>query len=118
NSFEIICKSVEQARDLQKVLKELVVLAEAEFNNNIPQINSVNQAFSIIEQYIQKNTVNDITYSQSLESNCVTKLVKTEVSSSKNTSEEFLFNFSDINKNSIGYKTNRQFLVVSINTIG
>lgn len=116
DKFEIICNSVEQARDIQKVLKNFVALSETEFNKNLPTVNSTSQAFSIINGLITKVTVNDITYSQSFSADCVTKFSKNEASASKNSVQEYEFNFADINKNTISYETSRQFLTVKLQT--
>lgn len=117
DKFEIYCTSVEHARDIQKVLRELIILSESEFNKQMVVFNSSKQAFDFINSIIARVSVNDVTFTQNLTSDCVTKMSITEADASKSLASEFTFNFSDINKNTISYEAKKQFLFLNLQTL-
>lgn len=118
SSFVIYCESIEQARDIQKVLKEAILLSEKKIENTIPTINSIGDGLQVINNYISNVTINDTSYAQSFEGDCVVKFTKTTTDPKKVVQEEFFFNFKDLNKNVVKYSTKKKNIMIDFQTVG
>jgi len=99
--FEIICSDVENARDLQRVLKDLIPLAKLEFEEKLPEISSIAEGLEIINKKIATIPTKKNSIQQSFSKNSITTFSKKETNSKKQNDYSFYFNFIDINKNDI-----------------
>lgn len=99
--FEIICSDVENARDLQRVLKDLIPLTKLEFEEKLPKISSIAEGLEIINKKIATIPTKKNSIQQSFSKNSITTFSKKETNSKKQNDYSFYFNFIDINKNDI-----------------
>src|SRR5690554_2828815 len=118
NSFVIYCESVEKARDLQKVLKEAIIHSEKAIENSIPTITNINNGIQTLNNYIGNVVINETTYTQSLNGECVIEIEKNTTSGSKATHEKMFLNLKDINSNTIKYNTKGKNVFVDFQTTG
>src|SRR5690554_493371 len=118
NSFVIYCESVEKARDLQKVLKEAIIHSEKAIENSIPTITNINNGIQTLNNYIGNVVINETTYTQSLNGECVIEIEKNTTSGSKATHEKMFLNLKDINSNTIKYNTKEKNVYVDFQTTG
>jgi len=118
NSFVIYCESVEKARDLQKVLKEAIIHSEKAIENSIPTITNINNGIQTLNNYIGNVVINETTYNQSLNGECVVELEKNTTGGSKMTHEKMFLNLKDINSNTIKYNTKGKNVFVDFQTTG
>lgn len=117
-NLELYCESVETARDVQKVLKEVIPLAEKALDGTIPKVASVNSGIAMLNKYI--NTVNsqDVVIKQNIEDNCVGVFTKETATTKSNEKEQYQFNWGDINKNNIKYNTKGKLVYLDLVTKG
>lgn len=114
--FEIYCESVEKSRDLQKVLKQAVVLAEDKIDGMIPKIKSVGEGIDILNSKIKSVTINEVTFTQQLAGDCVVSFTKKEATPTKMTDAIYQFNFRDLGKNLISFDTEGKNVVINCKT--
>lgn len=101
NKIEIQCSSVENARDLQKVLQDIIPLASKGFKESLPKINTVKEGFNLINKKVNVITTLKLTSQQSFIPNCVTTYTKIEETSKKKDDYLYDFNLIDVNKEDI-----------------
>ena len=118
SSFTIYCESIEKSRDLQKVLKGAIALAEDKIEAAVPKIKNVNEGLTAINNTIKTVTINDFSYSQSISGDCVATINLKESTPSKVTEEQFSLNFKDLAKNLIKYDTDGKSVYVELKTKG
>jgi hypothetical protein len=118
NKLTIVCNSVENARDLQKVLKDIIPLSEKEFNNSITKINTITQGIQLINTLTNKVVVNDLTITQNIDGECVSVFKQETLDNNNTVQETFTFNFTDFNKNGINYSTNGKQVFLELNIKG
>ncbi|PHS64895.1 MAG: hypothetical protein COB12_07410 [Flavobacterium sp.] len=118
NKLTIVCNSVENARDLQKVLKDIISLSEIEFNNSLTKINSISQGVQLINSLTNKVVVNDLTITQNIDGKCVSVFKQETLDNNNTVQETFNFNFADFNKNGINYSTNGKQVFLELNIKG
>lgn len=116
DNISIFCNSVENARDLQKVLKNAIVLAREKFEKTIPVVSNFNDGIEKLNKLINTVTVGTETTNQSFSNKTITEFIKKE-STEKSTKESvYNFNFTDLNKNSIDYFIKSKEIFVEIAT--
>lgn len=118
NNLSIYCESIEKSRDLQKVLKGIIALAEDKIENAVPKIKNVSEGLANINDYIKTVTVNNVAYNQSISGDCVATINLKESTPSKTTDESFTLNFKDLAKNLVKYDTSGKNVYVEIQTKG
>ena len=118
NGFSIYCESVEKSRDLQKVLKAAITLADDKIESTIPKISSVSQGISIIDNYIKNITINETTFNQSFSGDCVVSFIKKESTGAKVNDQLYLFNLKDLGINLTKYNTSGKNVIVELQTKG
>lgn len=118
NKLTIVCNSVENARDLQKVLKDIIPLSEIEFNKSLTKINSISQGVQLINSLTNKVVVNDLTITQNIDGECVSVFKQETLDNNNTVQETFTFNFADFNKNGINYSTNGKQVFLELNIKG
>jgi hypothetical protein len=116
NSFSIYCESTEKSRDLQKVLKGIITLAEDKIDVAVPKINNVAEGVKLLKDYIKSVAVNDVSYSQNITGDCVATIYKKESTPTKMTEENFSLNFKDLAKNLVKYNTDGKSVFVEVQT--
>ena len=116
SDFEIYCESVEKSRDLQKVLKQAVLLSEDKINAMIPKIKSVGEGLDIVNSMIKSVTINEVTFTQQLAGDCVLSFTKKEATPTKMTDNIYQLNLRDLGKNLIAYNTEGKNVVINCKT--
>ncbi len=114
--FDIYCESVEKSRDLQKVLKQAVLLSEDKIDAMIPKIKSVGEGIDILNSKIKSVTINEVTFTQQLAGDCVLSFTKKEATPSKMTDNIYQLNLRDLGKNLIAYNTEGKNVVINCKT--
>ncbi len=118
NDLKVVCESVELARDFQKVMKEFIALSTTKFENSLQKVTSISEGISIVNNLIEKVNVNENSTSQNLNGACVVTFQQNFENSKKNSVNEYIFNFKDLNKNSVNYETKGQEVVLTVDTKG
>lgn len=116
NDFEIYCESVEKSRDLQKVLKQAVLLSEDKIYAMIPKIKSVGEGIEILNSKIKSVTINEVTFTQQLLGDCVLSFTKKEATPTKMTDNSYQLNLRDLGRNLIAYNTEGKNVVINCKT--
>ncbi|GAA3644864.1 hypothetical protein [Flavivirga jejuensis] len=113
DAVKIYAKSIINGKDLAKVLKAIIPLAEKTFNNHKPTITSASEMISFLNKNISEITTSEETLAQSLTlSKNVTTYKLVETHPDKTIDCEYQFNFADINANNIDYGTSKDRLFV------
>lgn len=108
--------SIENAKDTYKVLKAIIPLAEEAFLKSKPSIASIQNAYKYINTAIQNINTNNQTYTQSIEGDCVSKIIVKETNLKETLEHVYSFNFGDINLDNVDYNSSKNQLFVEINT--
>ncbi|MEN9323493.1 MAG: hypothetical protein RL699_1273 [Bacteroidota bacterium] len=116
NDFEMYCESVEKSRDLQKVLKQAVLLSEDKIDAMIPKIKSVGEGIEILNSKIKSVTINEVTFTQQLLGDCVLSFTKKEATPTKMTDNSYQLNLRDLGRNLIAYNTEGKNVVINCKT--
>ena len=116
NNFDFYCESVEKSRDLQKVLKQAVLLSEDKIEAMIPKIKSVGEGIDILNSKIKSVTINEVTFTQQLLGDCVLSFTKKEATPAKMTDNIYQLNLRDLGKNLIAYNTEGKNVVINCKT--
>ena len=118
NTFTIVCNNIEEARDLQKVLTDIIPLAKEKFEKSIPTTSNLNNGYETINSLV--NVVDEGTgkYEQNFEGDCVVKFTINGETSKKTYTEEYDFNWMDLNKNQIKIVNKGKSLVLDVKTAG
>ncbi len=101
---DIIAFNIENARWLRYILNQAIPLAEDNVKNALPSIEDMSTATSLLSQNVKEVIIDDKTYSQTINSNCISSYNIVTDDTKKRIDERFEFNLSDINLNTIDYK--------------
>jgi len=118
NKFKIVCPNVENARDLQKVLKDLIPLAQKTFNDSLTSVTSIKQGIDLINSTTKKVIINDLSIHQNISGDCVIVFEQETLDNDKTTTEIFSFNIADLNKNGLNYKSDGKLVYLELFTKG
>ncbi len=116
NSLKFYASSVENGKDIYKVLKAIIPLAEAAFLNEKPNIDTKSNAIGYLNEVIGNISGADKAFSQSIKDNCVTDFSLKMTTSKGDEDHVYTFNFIDINSDNIEYNSQKDLLFVAINT--
>ncbi len=116
NKFNIATKNVEEARDLQKVLTDIIPLAKQKLEAKLPKISNLDKGYDVLNNLIEKISVNDQEYNQHMSGNCVVNFEQTINGPKKSYNDVYEFNLADLNKNQIKPKTKGKVIVVELKT--
>ena len=116
NKFKIATKNVEEARDLQKVLKDIIPLAKEKLEASLPKISGLQNGFEILNELIEKVQVNDQEYGQNISGDCVIKFEQNINGTKKTYNDIYEFNLADLSKNQIKTKTKGKVIIVELMT--
>ncbi|CAM1339737.1 hypothetical protein [Tenacibaculum aestuarii] len=117
NTLEIVCQSVENARDLQKVLKDIIPLSEEKFTASLPKVTSLQEGINLLNQKVSTITTNKIKIEQKLEGACILNFHQVKESDKKKENHEYELNLIDVNSQDIEINVKGKEVVVEINTI-
>jgi hypothetical protein len=115
HQLKIYATSITNGKDIFKVLKAIIPLAEEAFNTNRPNITSVANAVLFLNNACKEVTTSEETLTQSIiiDANVITFTV-TETHPDKSNDYQYLFNFADISENNIDYGGNKDRLFVAL----
>ena len=116
NKFNIATKNVEEARDMQKVLTDIIPLAKQKLEAALPKVSNLQKGYDILNGLIEKVTVNDQEYTQNMTGDCVVNFEQTINGSKKSYNDVYEFNLVDLNKNQIKPKTKGKVIVIELKT--
>ncbi|MBR9847468.1 MAG: hypothetical protein GYB35_15805, partial [Algicola sp.] len=116
NSLEFYASSVENGKDIYKVLKAIIPLAEDAFLKNKPNTATKSNAIDYLNGVIANISTPDQAISQSLKNDCVTDFTQ-KITTSKGEDENvYTFNFIDINEDNIEYDSQQDLLFIELYT--
>ena len=117
NNFTIVCGNIEQARDIQKVLKEIIPLAGDTFEKSIVRVKKVSQGIEMFNTAVGTIKANEVEITQNIVGNYVQEFSRLTVTDNKTRQESFTYNLIDIDKNLIGFGNKGQFLFLNVPVI-
>ena len=116
NNVSIYCDNIEKSRDLQKVLKGCVELSEDKIDKAIPKIKSISEGIGYINSYIKNVTINEISFTQNIDGDCVATINTKQSTNAKMVEEEYVLNFKDLAKNLLKYDTDGKNVYLELQT--
>lgn len=116
NKITIACSDIEQARDLRKVLKTIIPLAEESFNNSISPITNNSSGITRLNNLTGSFSINDSSFKQRFTGECIIDYTKEYDKGDDTEISDFNLSLNDINKNKINYNSKGELLFVDIFT--
>ncbi len=116
NSLVIYADDVDQAQLLIQVMRDLIPLARAASEGVLLQPSSLQEGMELIRSQLQEFSVNQEKCQQSLEESPVTVYARQLTNDKGRQEEKFIFDWSDLNEQSIAIATGRQFYEVEVAT--
>jgi len=116
-SIKIYCSNIENNRRLEMILKQLIPLAEDNYESIVPQGNASDKISWALEQ-VKEISDDSYTYEQSLELDDETTLKYTLIKSSSKKSTETIYecNYGDLNSKTVDLVVKGKQLFVKLNT--
>jgi hypothetical protein len=118
NKFSIVCGNIEQARDIQKVLKEIIPLAGTTFQKSIVRVKKVSQGVDLFNRAVGTIKTNEVEITQNFVGNYVLEFNRLTVTDNKTIQESFTYNLIDIDQSLIGFGNKGQFLFLNVPVTG
>ncbi|WCO00598.1 hypothetical protein [Psychroserpens ponticola] len=116
NSLEFYASSVENGKDIYKVLKAIIPLAEKAFSDNKPNIATKTNAIDYLNKVMANISTTDKAITQTIKNECVTDFNQ-KIATSKDIDDNvYTFNFIDINSDNIEYNSQQDLLFVEFFT--
>ncbi len=117
NQITLYAKSVANGKEIYRVLKNLIPLAEHRFNASTPNITTETVALKTLNGFIKEVSATEEILTQNLTiDNNLGQLTQTETSPDKSIELISRFNFGDINENNIDYNGQKDRLYAIIPT--
>ncbi len=116
NDMVIYSESVENSRDLVKVIRTLTEGAENKIVSSVPTFNTTAEGLALINKYVAKVSVNKTIFEQVLKGDCIVELTQSETDASSSLKEQFNFNLKDLLKTSVIVSVSGTNLLLSIKT--
>ena len=116
DKMNIATNNVEEARDIQKVLIDIIPLAKQKLEAFLPEISGLQNGMDIINGLIEKTPVNEQEYEQKISGDCVVTFEQNINGAKKSYSDVYEFNLADLNKNQIKILTKGKVIVVELKT--
>ena len=116
NVLKINCSDVENARDLQKVIKDIIPLAKKKFSDSYVEVLSLEEGVEVANNKIETITTNKRTIHQSFSKNLVSTFSKKIIDPKKEIEFIYNFNFIDINKDDIEVSINGTEVLLILKT--
>jgi len=117
NKFLIACNTIEQSKDLIKVLKGIIPLAKEKFMGSIKPVVSINEGFTKINSLIGSFEVNNESIKQYFTGDCIANF-DLSIDADKSENYHYDFNYSDIDVKKIDHTSKDNFLTVNLVTKG
>ncbi len=115
--LKIYANSISNGKDIYKVLKAIIPLAETAFEESAPDISTSDGALGYINSTIATVGAGEVTLSQNLSfQENGARFTLTETAPDKSTDYQYHFNFADLNANTIDYDGQKQRLFVTLPT--
>lgn len=108
--------SIENGKDIFKVLKTIIPLAEKAFLKSMPNTSTRSSAMDFLNSKLASISARDKGIFQSLTNDCISSFSQKITTSKGEEHHEYEFNFIDINSNSINYDSHQDLLFVEFNT--
>lgn len=108
--------SIENGKDIRKVLKAIIPLAEKAFLKSMPNISKKSNAMDYLNSKLASISAKDKGISQALSDDCVTNFNQKISTAKAEERHEYVFNFIDINSNNINYDSQHDLLFVTLST--
>lgn len=103
DEIEIFTNNVEEARDLKNILTKAVPLAEDLVEGSIQKFEELQPALDYLGQFIQNIDYGDESMEQSVEGDCLMKVIQVDADAKSTTKKTSEFNLIDVNGNLIDY---------------
>lgn len=117
NKVTISCANVEQARDLKKVLKDLIPLSKKAFNNTLKHVSTVSEGISKLNSLIGSIKLSEKNIEQNFKGDCIIDF-KLTIDSDKSETHDYSFSFSDIDKKKVNFGSKEDYLFIDLFTKG
>ncbi len=112
SELDFFVNSIEDGRFLSDVLAKTITFSQSLLKDQAVEIQSFDEAFTLVQPLIKKATGRTGEVSQELvENKCRTALRK-----NGKESEEFIFDFADLNEQTVSIKVSTKYLTVVANT--
>jgi len=112
NELDILVNSIEDGRFMADVLSKTITFSQALKKEEELQIQSLEEGFSLVQPLVKKATSRTGEVSQKLiENACSTSLQR-----NGKESEEFVFDFADLNEQTVAIKISSKYLTLVANT--
>ncbi len=117
NTLRLYAKSITNGKDIYKVLKKVIPLAEEAFENNRTDVSSAPKALKFVNAVASEVSISkgSITQNLSMQEN-VAQLKQTFAEPEKSTEYLYQLNFGDINANNVDYDGQKNLLFTRIPT--
>lgn len=103
DEIEIFTNNVEEARDLKNILTKAVPLAEDLVEGSIQKFEELQPALDYLGKFIQNIDYGDESMEQSVEGDCLMKVIQVDADAKSTTKKTSEFNLIDVNGNLIDY---------------
>ena len=117
NAIRLYAQSIVNGKDIYKVLKTVIPLAEETFENNRADVSSMAKSLKFLNSVTPEvsSARGSITQNLSIQGN-VAQLKQSVVEPEKSTEYQYRFNFGDINANNIDYDGQKDLLFITLPT--
>ncbi len=117
NNLIFYASSAVNGKNIYKVLKNSIPLAETQFNESKPDLESVSKALKYLNGHIAHITTADGTLEQHLElKNDMGHIIIQEVKGDKSDAYEYNFDLADINRSTLTCNSKKDKLFIELNT--
>jgi len=96
NKVNIVAQDIEQARDMKKVLEDLIPLAKEKLDKKIPKISTLNEGYDLLNKIAANASTEKLEYAQSFEGNCIMKFHQAVTGNNITQENVYTFSLSDL----------------------
>ena len=116
-SMKFFATSINNGKDIFKVLRALIPLAESTFEKALPKVSDKDAALNVLNKAMANVDAGEVSLAQNLSiKGNVAQYTLTETEPDASTEYRYRFNFSDINANNVDYNGQKDRLFVSLPT--
>jgi hypothetical protein len=116
NSIKFYSNTIENGKQIYRVLKAIIPLAEEAFKKNSPNFSSRAKAVDYLNGVISAINTENESITQTITDACVSTFERTSQSDKDTESHSYVFNFIDINPNTLDFDAQRDLLFIELNT--
>ncbi len=114
NNIRFYASSLENGKDIYKVLKAIIPLAEDAFLKSKPNIETRTNAIDYLNKVAANISTADKAISQTIENGCVTEFNLKMSTSKVDDDHVYTFNFIDVNNDNIDFNSQKDLLFVGL----